>query len=227
MGSIVIIAPLVVAVVGFLIFIGGAGHMVHGRAGRATFGLGGGGALTIAGLAAGLIGLNMQSYSRLTYEVPLAEVRVHTVNPAKKIYVVTVIRLDGTNRRQNCTLQGDAWELGGRFQKWHPWANELGLNATYTLDQISNRYFSAAEANGRPITACDINGPAPKVNHLLPDGWAQWLMGHMLVKERFFGSASYMPMVDGANYTVIATQFGFNAQPANEIAARANNARAF
>ena len=111
MGSIVIIAPLVVAVVGFLIFIGGAGHMVHGRAGRATFGLGGGGALTIAGQAAGLIGLNMQSYSRLTYEVPLAEVRVHAVNPAKKIYVVTVIRLDGTNRRQNCTLQGDAWEL--------------------------------------------------------------------------------------------------------------------
>lgn len=227
MGTIVVIAPLVVAVVGFLIFIGGAGHVVRGRPGRGAFGLGGGGALTIAGLAAGLIGLNLQSYSRLTYEVPLAEVRVQAVNPAQKLYVVTVIRLDGTGRSQNCALQGDAWEIGGRFQKWKPWANELGLNATYTLDQISNRYFSAIEANGRRITACDINGPVPKVNHLLPDGWAQWLMGHMLVKERFFGSASYMPMIDGARYTVIATQFGFNAQPANETATRANNARAF
>lgn len=227
MNTVVVIAPLIVAVLGFLVFIGGAGHIVRGRAGRGTFGLGAGGALTIAGLAAGFIGLNLQSYSRLTYEVPLAEIRVHGVNAVKKIYVVTVIRLDGTNRRQNCTLQGDAWEIGGRFQKWKPWANELGLNATYTLDQISNRYFSAAEANGRPITACDINGPAPKVNQLLPDGWVRWLIGHMLVKERFFGSASYMPMVDGAKYTLIATQFGFNAQPANELGAHANNARAF
>jgi len=227
MGSIIIIVPLVVAGLGIIFFVGGASHMVRGRAGRATLGLGGGGVLAIVGLAAGLIGLNLQSYSRLTYEVPLAEISVHAVNPVQKIYTVTVRRLDGTNRSQNCTLQGDAWELAGRFQKWKPWANELGLNATYTLDQISNRYFSAAEANGRKITACDINGPAPKVNQLLPDSWVKWLMGHMLVKERFFGSASYMPMADGAVYRVIATQFGFNAEPANDIAARANQARAF
>ncbi len=227
MGSIMIIAPLVVAGIGFVVFVAGAGHMARGRAGKAVFNLGSGGVLAIGGLAAGLMGLNLQSYSRLTYEVPLAEVSVHAVNPAQKIYTVTVKRLDGTNRIQNCTLQGDAWELGGRFQKWKPWANELGLNATYTLDQISNRYFSAAEANGRKITACDINGPAPKVNHLLPDSWVKWLMGHMLVKERFFGSASYMPMADGAVYKVIATQFGFNAEPANDVAARANQARAF
>jgi hypothetical protein len=227
MGSIMVIVPLVVAGLGVIFFVSGASHMVRGRAGRATLGLGGGGVLAIVGLAAGLIGLNMQSYSRLTYEVPLAEISVHAVNPVQKIYTVTVRRLDGTNRIQNCTLQGDAWELAGRFQKWKPWANELGLNATYTLDQISNRYFSAAEANGRKITACDINGPAPKVNQLLPDSWVKWLMGHMLVKERFFGSASYMPMADGAVYKVIATQFGFNAEPANDIAARANQARAF
>jgi hypothetical protein len=227
MGPIIVIVPLIVAGVGFVVFLAGFPHVARGRAGAAVFRLGGGGALTIAGLAAGLIGLNLQSYSRLTYEVPLAEISVHAVKPAEKIYTVTVKRLDGTNRIQNCTLQGDAWELGGRFQKWKPWANELGLNATYTLDQISNRYYSAAEANGKRITACDINGPAPKVNHFLPDSWVKWLMGHMLVKERFFGSASYMPMVDGAVYKLIATQFGFNAEPANEIAARANNARAF
>lgn len=227
MDTIYVIAPLVVAAVGFLVFLGGAGHLVKARFARGAFGLGGGGAVTIAGLAAGLIGLNIQAYSRLTYEVPLAEISVHAVNPAQKIYSVTVTRLDGTNRTQNCTLQGDAWELGGRFQKWKPWANELGLNATYTLDQLSNRYYSAMEANGKTITACDINGPAPKVNHLLPDSWVHWLMGHMLVEDRFFGSASYMPMVDGAEYKVIATQFGFNAEPANDIAQRANKARAF
>lgn len=227
MNSLYIVAPLVVAVIGLLLFFGGLGAMVHGRAGKATVNLGFGGVLAVIGLAAGLVGLNLQSYSRLTYEVPLATVSVKAINPSQKLYAVTVTRLDQTHMSQTCTLQGDAWELGGRFQTWKPWAVELGMNATYTLDQLSNRYYSAAEANGRFITACNINGPAPKVNQLLPDGWVRWLMSHVIVQNRFFGSASFMPMVDGARYTVIATQFGFNAEPANEIAAQANRGRAF
>jgi hypothetical protein len=222
-----VVAPLIIAGFGFVAFLFGAGHMVRGRFGRAGVGLGGGGAVTIVGLAAGLIGLNLQSYQRLTYEVPLAEVSIKAVNPAERIYSLTVRRLDGTNRMQNCTLQGDAWEIGGRFQKWKPWANELGLNATYTLDQITNRYNRATDGNGHNITACDIQGPPPEVNQYLPESWVEWLLAHMLVKERQFGSASYMPMVDGATYTVIATQFGFNAQPSNEIANQANNGRSF
>lgn len=227
MDTLWIIAPLVVAGLGFIGFLFGAGHLVRGRFLRGGAGLGGGGAITIAGLAVGLIGLNIQSYQRLTYEVPLAEISVAAVNPALKIYTVTVKRLDGTARVQNCTLQGDAWEIGGRFQKWKPWANELGLNATYTLDQLSNRYYSAAEANGKKITACDLQGPNPEVNQYMPKAWVEWMLSHMMVKQRFFGSASFMPMVDGAKYTVIATQFGFNAEPSNDIANRANDRQGF
>ena len=227
MDAIWVAAPLVVAALGFIGFLFGLGHLLRGRFMRAGAGLGGGGALTIIGLAAGLVGLNIQSYQRLTYEVPLAEVRVSAVNPALKIYSAAVTRLDGTGRVQTCTLQGDAWEIGGRFQKWKPWANELGLNATYTLEQISNRYNSAAEGNGRKITACDLRGPNPEVNQYLPKAWIDWMLSHMMVKQRVFGSASYMPMVDGAKYTLIATQFGFNAEPSNAVAVRANDRRGF
>jgi hypothetical protein len=222
-----IAVPLVIAVLGIIVFLFSAGHLFRGRFARGGTGLVTGGGVAIVGLTAGLIGLNLQGYQRLTYEVPLAEVSVKAVNPAQKIYSVTVKRLDGTARIQNCTLQGDAWEIGGRFQKWKPWANEIGLNATYTLDQLSNRYNSAAEANGKPITACDLLGPAPKVNQYLPDTWVNWLLSHMMVKQRQFGSASYMPMVDGAKYLVIATQFGFNAEPANATANQANERRGF
>ena len=227
MGSIWIIAPLVVAGLGFLIFIAGAGHFFRGSFGGGSVRLGAGGAATIAGLAAGLIGLNLQAYSRLTYEAPVAEVSVRAINPAEKTFGVTVHRLDASNAVTNCTLQGDAWEISGRFQKWKSWANEIGLNATYTLDQISNKYYSAREADGRPIRACDIAGPVPEVNHFLPESWVKWLMAHMILQDRLFGSANYMPMVDGAQYKVVTTQFGFNAEPTNDIAARANQARAF
>lgn len=227
MGSIWIVAPLAVAVLGFIAFIGGLVHAVRLRPGRASVGLGAGGAVTIAGLAVGLIGLNLQGYARLTYEVPLADVTVHAVNPAQRIFTVTVKRLDKTGNVQSCTLQGDAWEIGGRFQKWKAWANEIGLNATYTLDQISNRYNNAADGDGKRITACDLKAPQPEVSQVLPDFVVKWVLRHMIVEDRYFGSASFMPMVDGAEYTVIATQFGFNAEPANDIAKTANQPRPF
>ena len=225
MGMIWFVVPLVVAGLGFLVFLAGASHLLHGRAARAGLGLGGGGLITIVGLAAGLFGLNLQSYSRLTYEAPVAEVSVHTQNSAEKLYTVAVHRLDGTNRTTTCTLQGDEWLLSGRVQKWKAWANELGLNATYTLDQLSNKYFSARQANGRLITACDIVGPPPKINQYLPDSWVKWLIGHALVQDREFGSANYMPLADGAVYKVVITQTGFNAEPVNNAASRANDAR--
>jgi len=225
MGLMWFIVPLVIAGLGFVFFLAGMGHMAHGRVGRGGFGLGGGGAVTMAGLAAGLLGLNMQSYARLTYETPVAEVSVHAVNPAQKLYDVSIRRLDGSGRVQTCRLQGDEWLLGGHVQKWKPWANEIGLNATYTLNQISNMYYSAANANGRPITACDIQGPAPQINQFLPDSWVKWLISTMLVQDRRFGSANFMPLADGAVYKVVITQFGFNAEPANDAAAQANDGR--
>ncbi|MDE1987266.1 MAG: hypothetical protein KGL29_10475 [Alphaproteobacteria bacterium] len=225
MGAIWFVVPLAVAGVGFLLFLAGIGHLARGRAARAGFGLAGGGTATVAGLVAGFIGLNMQSYARLTYEAPVAEISIRADNPAQKLYTVSVRRLDGNNPNETCTLQGDEWLLSGRVQKWQPWANELGLNATYTLNQISNMYYSAEEANGKPITACDITGPAPKVNQYLPEAWVNWLIHHMLVQDRRFGSANYMPLADGAVYRVVITQFGFNAEPINDAAKRANDAR--
>ena len=225
MGMIWFVVPLVVAGLGFLVFLAGTGHLLHGRAAKAGVGLGAGGAITIAGLAAGLFGLNLQSYSRLTYEAPVAEISIHAQKPAEKLYTVAVHRLDGTDRTTNCTLQGDEWLLSGRVQKWKAWANELGLNATYTLNQISNMYYSAREASGKPIMACDINGPLPQVNQYLPESWVKWLMDHALVQDRRFGSANYMPLADGAVYKVVITQMGFNAEPVNDAAARANEAR--
>ena len=227
MGTLWLVVPLVVAGFGFILFLAGITHLTRGRAARAGIGLGGGGAITIAGLAAGLLGVNMQSYSRLTYEAPVAEISVRVMEPAKKIYLVTVHRLDGTDRVQYCTLQGDDWLLAGRVQKWKPWANELGLNATYTLDQITNLYNSAEEGNGKTITACDIKGPPPQVAQYVPAAWSKWLMDHLLVQDRRFGSANFMPLADGARYKVVITQSGFNAEPANEAATRANNMRAF
>jgi hypothetical protein len=219
------VAPLLVAVSGLALLTSGIGHLLRGRAVRASGHLLSGALLAVIGFVAGLLGLNAQTYARLTHEAPVALVSVRSLDPASARYLVTIGRLDATGRVQTCALQGDEWVLSGRVQKWKPWANLLGLDATYTLEQLSNMYFSAARANGKPITACDIADVAPRIDAYLPHAWLAWLAARAFTVDRRFGSANYMPLADGAVYRVVITQSGFNAEPVSKAARAANAAR--
>jgi len=219
-----IAAPLAALASGvFLLFRGvrsmGRGRIVAGGRGVAT-------GLTTMGAAciAALVALNMQSYSRLTWEKPVAEVHVTQTDAAQKLYDVKLVRADG-GTETHCMLQGDEWILGGRVQKWKPWANTLGLNATYDLDQMANKYVDALEANGKPITACDVSRPPNAILARAPADFRAWLSSISLAEDRRFGSANYMPLADGAVYRVVITQSGFNAEAANAQARAAVNGR--
>jgi hypothetical protein len=158
-------------------------------------------------------------------EVTFARVSLRSLDPASARYLWTIRRFDGTGRTQTCELQGDEWVLSGRVQKWKPWANLLGLDATYTLEQLSNMYFTAARGNGKPITACDIADVAPRIDQYLPPSWLAWLAARSFAVDLRFGSANYMPLADATVYRVVITQSGFDAEPANQPARAANEAR--
>ncbi|HEX3430430.1 MAG TPA: hypothetical protein VHT03_06045 [Rhizomicrobium sp.] len=219
------LVPLLVAVAGVALLVAGGGHLLRGRAVRAGGHMLLGAPLAIIGVAAGLLGLNAQTFARLTHEGPVAELSVRAIDPAHSRYLVTLRRLDGTNRVQTCELDGDEWVLSGRVQKWKAWANLFGLDATYTLEQLSNMYFTAVRGNGKPITACDIEDVAPRLDQYVPQRWLVWLAAHAYTVDRRFGSANYMPLADGAVYRVVITQSGFNSEPANAAARTANEAR--
>ena len=218
------LAPAAVAVFGVLFVVSGVGSIFQGEHGRAGRRMVGGTTVGAVGLALSLVGLNTQLFTRLTHEGPVAEVRIKALDPAHDSYLVTVHRLDGPIADQPCKLQGDEWLISGRVQKWKAWANVLGLDATYTLDQVSNKYFTAERGNGKPITSCDLTGK-PVVNSYLPDAWTNWLLTQFYTEDRRFGDANYMPLADGAVYKVVITQSGFNAEPENDAAKTANEAR--
>ena len=225
MGLVFLIVSGAVALIGFVLAIGGVGHLTRGNVGRGTGHVAVGSTVGAVGLAVGLLALNTQLFARLTYESQVADVSVKAVDPAHKIYRVTINRLDLPNVVQGCTLQGDEWIIEGRVQKWQPWANAVGLDSTYVLEQISNKYFDAMEANGKPITACDLTGKKPDLDQYIPAGWLPWLARQSYTEERRFGSANYMPLADGAMYRVVMTQSGLNAQPENAAAQAANTSR--
>ena len=112
----------------------------------------------------------------------------------------------------------------GRVQKWQPWANEFGLNATYTLISYrtcTTRLKPRTEDRSRLATS-----KARRRNQSVPAReLGQLADSHALVQDRRFGSANFMPLADGAVYKVVITQSGFNAEPVNDAAAKANEAR--
>jgi hypothetical protein len=211
-------APLIVATLAALLLLRALFHVAHGRLGHGGMHAGGGVVLALAALCAGLIVLNSQSFARLTAERAVADVIVAGIDPADGLYHVTVRRLDITNATTACNLRGDEWLLSARVQKWKPWANVLGLDSTYTLDQIANKYFSAGRGNGKTITACELQG-APDAGML--SGLSAWLAAHSYAEQRRFGSAVYMPLADGAIYRIVMTQSGLNAEAVNPIAENA------
>jgi hypothetical protein len=220
-----IAAPVAVTVIGVLILLRGFGHIARGSHGKAGAHLAVGAPLSAMGFAIAVLALNTQTFARLSHENAVANVAVKSLNQADNTWRITIQRLDVPNTIQVCDVQGDEWEISARVQKWKPWANVLGLDATFTLDQVSNKYFTAARGNGKPITSCDLKGPQPSVDRYVPQSWLVWLAGQSYTEERRFGSAAYMPLADGAVYKVVMTQSGLNAEPVNEIARRANAAR--
>jgi hypothetical protein len=211
-------APLAVAVLAIVLLLRALFHLANGRFGHGGLHAAGGTVLALGALCVGLVVLNTQNFARLTYERAVAEVTVAALDPGDRRYRVTVRRLDGSDITVGCVVQGDEWQISARVQKWQPWANIMGLDSTYALDQIANKYFTAARGNGHLITACDLSGPMPGADRLMPQSWTEWLMAHAYVEQRRFGSAVYMPLVDGAIYRVTMTQSGLNAEAVNPIA---------
>ena len=210
-----VVAPLAVAVLAVLLFLRAFIHLGRGRFAHGASHAGGGLVLALLALAAGLLVLNTQTYARLTTERPVAEVAVAALHPALQTYQVTVRRLDGASFASSCTVQGDEWLMSAAVQKWRPWMNILGLDSTYSLDQVANKYFSAARGSGRRITACGLSGAAPA---WVPQGLSAWMMDRARAEQRHFGSGVYMPLTDGALYRVVMTQAGLNAEAVNPIA---------
>lgn len=214
-------APVILGLLALFFILAGLRQMMRARPFTGSVTFLGGVALGCLGLAIGAVGANLLTYARLTYERPVATVEVRSLNVPEKRYSVTVrpttVGLGGAPAT-TCVLQGDEWLVSAHVQTWKPWANALGFDATYALDQLANKYADATEANGKPITACDLAGPDPSLKRYLPPRFTALALSLLQVDNRRFGAASYMPLADGATYTVILTQQGLAAEPSNDTA---------
>ena len=217
------IIPGVVAVVGLAIVLSGLGWMFRGRPFKGGRGvLGGGLFLGIAALF-GLLGLNIQTYHRLTAEREVATIELRQKGP--QLYDVVLTEAASPENPEPTThtfeVHGDQWRLEARVVKWKPWANVLGLDSQYRLDRFSGRFAETEDELTSERSVFSLLPPRTTGLDFLPV--ARTMTRYLpLVDIPQYGQGVYMPMADGATYRVtILSSGGLLPRPTNEAAAEA------
>ena len=177
------------------------GGMAHGAAALILF---------LAAACVGLIGANLSTYQRLSFEQPAGELQFARVGTQE--FNATLTYPDGEHA--NFALRGDEWEVDARVLKWHAFANLVGFDTAYRLERIGGRYTKVEDERTQPRTVYELNTPGridpwELVHHY--HSWVPWM-------DALYGSATYLPMADGALYEIKVSQSGLISRPLNQAA---------
>jgi hypothetical protein len=204
---------IVCALLGLLFFIAAIrrvrrrrfmGGMLHGISALALFLLA---ACTL------LIGANLRTYQRLSHEQPAGELQFTRVGDRQ--FNAALAYPNG--ERADFALDGDEWQVDARVLKWSAFANLIGFDAAYRLERISGRYTHVEDERTQPRTVYDLHAPgridAWEWAHRY-HSWVPWM-------DALYGSATFLPMADGALYEIKVSQSGLIARPLNQAAREA------
>jgi hypothetical protein len=167
--------------------------------------------LAIAALMAA-ISINLYTYDRLTHESTIAEVSFQEIGPQHFGAVVTL-----KNKGEILDLRGDEWQIDARVLKWRGMAVLIGFDTLYRLDRLSGRYRDITQERTGPRTVHSLSEEKGLDLWMIVRRYAHWIPW----VDAVYGSATYMPMVDGASYSVFISSTGLLARPSNDIARKA------
>lgn len=167
-------------------------------------------------------GLDMLSYRQLLKESTVATVQFEKNAPQ----TFTAILITNDQQKYYFQLKGDQWQIDTRVIRWHPNLIRMGFKTIYRMDRISGRYQSIqqalhAERTVYPIVLNDNLSSA--FSRFGIDMWAQvkqipWLQQWV---DATYGSATYVPLADGAIYEVKMGYSGLSAHPINAASRQA------
>jgi hypothetical protein len=164
----------------------------------------------LAAAAVALLGLNLLTYDRLTRE-QLA-LRAQFARAGDEQFNATLTYPSGAV--QGYVLRGDEWQIDARVLKWHGLANVLSFDTAYRLERISGRYSDVDRERTAPRTVYALHPPERVDVWALLRAWR----GYVPWADALYGSATFLPMADGAAYEVTVSQSGLVARPLNEAA---------
>jgi len=169
--------------------------------------------LFVAAFGTGSIAVHLYTYQRLTGEQPVADIAFQQIGPQE---YTAVLSTPGGDEPMQFLIQGDEWQLDARFLKWEGPAVLAGMDSLVRLERIAGRYDDLdKERNARRSVYPLQNRPPLDYWQFAHDHpkWIPWV-------DAVYGSATYMPMGDGARFVVSATQSGLVARPYDQATER-------
>lgn len=163
---------------------------------------------------AGIIGLF--AWDVFSYEELLGENSVATISfqqLGEQHFQATLVQAGKAESQYE--LRGDQWQLDARIFKWSPALARLGLKPGYRLDRLAGRYYSLENERNAERTVYELNPSPSRV-----DAWS-WLRAadpQVSWLDALYGSATFVPMSDGALYEVTLSHSGLLSRPLNEPA---------
>jgi hypothetical protein len=163
-------------------------------------------------------GLDIMSYRQLLKEEAVATLHFEILGPQ----TYGVMMIDKDNRQQYFHLKGDQWQLDARMIRWHPNLVRAGFQPIYRLERIAGRYNNFqqelhAERTVHEIGIGDSGIDNGGIGSWGVDTWRwfnQWQWLHAWV-DATYGTATFVPMADGAIYEVSMSHSGLVARPIN------------
>jgi len=160
-------------------------------------------------------GLDLTRYQNLLSEESVAVLHFEQEKP--QLYLATVHYKGQQEDRPAETfhLNGDEWQLDVRLLKWHSKLASYGMQPMYHLDRISGRYRDVQQAISSARSIHSLYQPVAGLDFWDLSRDYPWIA--RLVDSRY-GSATYLPMADGAMYEVSIGLNGLLARPVNQPA---------
>jgi hypothetical protein len=150
------------------------------------------------------------SFGRLVEEQLVSLIEFRRISPQE---FQARVMIEGEDDRF-FVLRGDEWQMDAKIVTWKPPATILGLDPLYQLDRLSGRYSEIDRELSEARTVHSLSPPMPV------DIWKAARRFPLLTPgvDAYYGTATYLPMADGARFEVSLTRDALIARPSNASA---------
>lgn len=167
------------------------------------------GMLLLAGAVVAVFALvDLWSYQSWQ-EQPLATISVYSIEPQH--FDITLVDADGNERRYQ--LRGDQWQLDVRLLEWQGPLAFGSFKPLYRLENLSGRYLSLEQQRNAAVSEHKLSS-SRWVNIGQSLQYIPWL-------DVQVSRVAYMPLANGAVYSLQLSSKGVEATPVNDVAEQA------
>ena len=164
-------------------------------------------------LLAGVVAYDLRSYDVQVQDRPFLTLTFAADGPQR--YRVNL--LEGSKERE-VVLEGDLWQLDARLLGWKGLAALIGLEPGYRLEKLSGRFLAIEQQQTARHAQVQLAAS--------PYGIDLWHWLRLTRRDLFLfdpqaARVTYLPIADGAAFSVSLSPTGLLARPLNPAAERA------